>query len=137
VLTPYIDSVGDVVVSHLTASGFEIVTQASFKKPGDPDIARLAPRSIAQAAIALGSDTRIDGIFISCTALRESGVLAKMERVIRKPVVSSNQALAWHCLRLAGHDDSLFGGGRLLMLPIKRTELGPNQSDIDAPATAY
>ena len=33
-----------------------------------------------------------------------------------KPVLSSNQALAWHMLRLAGIDDGFAGFGRLFQL---------------------
>ena len=45
---------------------------------------------------------RADLLFISCTALRASLVIDQIEQRIGKPVVSSNQALAWHSLQLAG-----------------------------------
>jgi maleate isomerase len=112
-LTPYIDSVGDVVADYFTANGIEIVTKASFKKSGDPEIARISPSSIYKAAVELGNNDNIHGIFISCTALRVSEVIEAIEQDIQKPVVSSNQALAWHCLRLAGYKDSLGGRGIL------------------------
>jgi maleate isomerase len=35
-----------------------------------------------------------------------------------KPVTSSNHAMAWHCLRLAGVDDALPQFGRLFTLPL-------------------
>lgn len=112
-LTPYIDEVGDAVAAHFTAQGFEIIAKASFKKLGDPDIARISPLSIYRETVALGSDERVDGVFISCTALRVSGVIEAIERDLGKPVASSNQALAWQCLRLAGYNDALDGRGRL------------------------
>ncbi|MEB4592699.1 Asp/Glu racemase [Candidatus Thiothrix sp. Deng01] len=115
-LTPYADTVGDVVANHFTANGFDIVAKASFKKLGDPDIARISPLSIYREAVALGSDERVDGVFISCTALRVSGVIEAIERDLGKPVASSNQALAWQCLRLAGYHDALNGRGRLFRL---------------------
>ncbi|MEC7093608.1 MAG: Asp/Glu racemase, partial [Pseudomonadota bacterium] len=31
---------------------------------------------------------------------------------------SSNHAMAWHCLRLAGIDDTIDGRGRLFTLPL-------------------
>ncbi|MEK7991105.1 MAG: hypothetical protein VSS52_008885 [Thiotrichaceae bacterium] len=112
-LTPYIDSVGDVVSNHFEQQKITIVDKASFKKSGDPEIARISPQSIYQAAIDLTKDKDIDALFISCTALRVFDVLESIEQKIGKPVISSNQALAWHCLRLAGDDSKLEGRGQL------------------------
>ena len=112
-LTPYIDSVGDVVAGHFSANGFEVAAKASFKQTGDPEMARIAPHSIYRAAVELGRQETIDGVFISCTALRVSPVIEAIERDIGKPVASSNQALAWHCLRLAGYDEVLEARGSL------------------------
>jgi maleate isomerase len=52
-------------------------------------------------------------VFISCTGLRTFPVVARLEERLGKPVVTSNQALAWDCLRLAGVHDRLPGRGRL------------------------
>ena len=41
-----------------------------------------------------------DLLFISCTALRAAQVIHKIEAKINKPVISSNQALIWHALKL-------------------------------------
>jgi maleate isomerase len=41
-------------------------------------------------------------------------MIARLEKLLRKPVVTSNQALAWHCLRIAGVEFSTIGFGRLL-----------------------
>lgn len=112
-LTPYEDPVGDVVAGHFADAGFTLVRGASFKRRGDPDMSRIPPAAIARAAIELGRARDVDGVFISCTALRVSPVLARIERAIAKPVVSSNQALAWHCLRLAGDREALSDRGCL------------------------
>jgi maleate isomerase len=55
-----------------------------------------------------------DTIFISCGALRTIEVIDALEAASGKPVVASNQAMAWDCLRLAGIDDRIEGYGRLL-----------------------
>lgn len=36
-----------------------------------------------------------------------------MHRELGKPVTSSNHAMAWHCLRLAGITEPIEGWGRL------------------------
>lgn len=57
-----------------------------------------------------------DAYFISCTAVRSLEVIEDLERDLGKPVVTSNQAAAWHCLRTLGIRDSISGYGRLLTL---------------------
>jgi maleate isomerase len=48
--------------------------------------------------------------------LRCSSVIDQLERDIGKPVVASNQALAWDVLRLAGVREQVRGFGRLLTM---------------------
>ena len=112
-LTPYPDAVNDVVASYVAAQGFEIAERASFKQPNDPAIARVPPEAIYRAGVELGR-RKVDAVFISCTALRCSSVITRIEQAIGKPVVTSNQALAWDCLRLAGCKTTVEGYGRLL-----------------------
>ncbi|MGH6884842.1 MAG: Asp/Glu racemase, partial [Geminicoccales bacterium] len=70
------------------------------------------------AAIELGRSDRIDAVFVSCTSLRLVDAVAEIEEALRKPVTSSNHAMAWHCLRLAGVGDVRRGRGRLFELPL-------------------
>jgi maleate isomerase len=112
-LTPYPDAVNEVVAQYVGAQGFAIAERASFKQPNDPAIARVPPEAIERAGIELGR-REVDALFISCTALRCSSVIERIERAIGKPVVTSNQALAWDCLRLAGCNRAVEGYGRLL-----------------------
>ena len=114
-LTPYPDAVNDVVAAYVGGQGFDIVERASFKQPNDPAIARVPPEAIHQAGVELGR-RKVDAVFISCTALRCSSVIDRIEQAIGKPVVTSNQALAWDCLRLAGYKSAVEGYGRLFRL---------------------
>jgi maleate isomerase len=57
-----------------------------------------------------------DAYFISCTAVRSLEVIEDLERDLGKPVVTSNQAAAWHSLRQLGIKDEIGGYGRLLRL---------------------
>jgi maleate isomerase len=52
-------------------------------------------------------------VFVSCTSLRLSEIVAEVEDDIGIPVTSSDHAMAWHCLRLAGVKDVVPGVGRL------------------------
>ncbi len=113
VLTPYVDAVNERLRSYLVGRGLDIVSFGSFHRRTDPEIASIVPESIAEAAVAL--DCRdMDGLFISCTALRTLPVIEALEEKLGKPVVTSNQAMAWHALRLAGVRRRVEGLGRLL-----------------------
>ncbi|HSH42425.1 MAG TPA: hypothetical protein VK973_09925 [Arenicellales bacterium] len=58
----------------------------------------------------------MDGVFVSCTALRVAGVVEEIEQALDKPATASNHAMAWHSLRLAGVEDRQEGFGRLYRL---------------------
>ena len=78
---------------------------------------KVAPEAIYEAAIAIDRPDA-DAVLVSCTALRTSSVIDRIEQHLGKPVVTSNQALAWHALRLAGYAEPRKGLGRLMTLPL-------------------
>ena len=79
----------------------------------DEQVARITLASVRDAAIELGRAREVDGVFVSCTSLRTIDIVAEVEAAIGKPMISSNQAQAWHMLRLGKVDDRLEGYGRL------------------------
>ena len=74
---------------------------------------RSAEAAIAAAAKQVASAADCDAIVISCTNLRCLRVIPGIEAQTGVPVISSNQALAWHMLRLAGVTESQPQFGRL------------------------
>jgi len=114
VLTPYTDEVNAGIRSYVEgAGGFDVAVMGSFKEINDSIVARISPASSAAAGEALSASTPLDAVFISCTSLRVVSYVAELEARIGIPVTSSNHALAWHSLRLAGVDDKLPKFGRL------------------------
>ncbi|MEO1649674.1 MAG: arylmalonate decarboxylase, partial [Pseudomonadota bacterium] len=59
-----------------------------------------------------------DAIFLSCSGIRTLDVVTEIEQITGKPVVTSNQAHLWSCLRRAGIDDQLAGFGALFERPL-------------------
>ncbi len=118
VITPYIDEINEPLAAFITDQGFEIVACASFKQETDPEICRVTPASIRAGALDVGAAADADALFISCTGMRASTIIDQLERDLGKPVVASNQALAWHALRLAGLNDRIEGFGSLLTAPL-------------------
>jgi maleate isomerase len=112
-LTPYIEEVNQRFRAYIEARGLEVPVMGSFNQENDHDVARISTASIRDAMIELGREPAVDGIFVSCTSLRVADIAEDVEQAIGKPVTSSNLALAWHCLRLAGVNDAIPGFGRL------------------------
>jgi maleate isomerase len=112
-LTPYIDEINQAMRAHLEAGGIGVPVMGSFNEGDDCRVGRISPDSLSRAALELGGSEAVDAVFVSCTALRLVEVVAEIEAELGKPVTSSNHAMAWHCLRLAGVDDPLPQHGRL------------------------
>jgi maleate isomerase len=55
-----------------------------------------------------------DGIFIACTNFRCSDVIEEIEKDSGKPVITANQATAWHLMKLLKINDPIEGYGKLL-----------------------
>jgi maleate isomerase len=60
-----------------------------------------------------------EAIVICCGALRAVDVIQEIEDELGKPVIASNQAMVWDCLRLAGLPDRVGGYGRIFDLAIE------------------
>ena len=116
VLTPYSAEVNAGVRAYLTSHGVDVAAFATFDKRDDREAARIAPESIVEGVKALARSTRLDCVFVSCTSLRLTEVVAEAEAATGLPVTSSDHAMAWHCLRLAGVRDPVPGVGRLFEL---------------------
>jgi len=111
-LAPYRPETADLVAKFFEDQGFAIDAKATFDLDGDPDMNRVTAEDlIAAAKRIVHADS--DALFISCTGLRTAPVVAAIEEAIGKPVVTSNQALAWHALRLGNIGDRVPGKGRL------------------------
>jgi maleate isomerase len=113
VLTPYSHDVNAGVRAYFTGHGVKVAAFATFNTQSDLDAARIAPASISEGVKALARSTKLDAVFTSCTSLRLSEFVADIEGDIGIPVTSSDHAMAWHCLRLAGVRDTVPGAGLL------------------------
>lgn len=117
VLTPYTIETSRPMADYFAKLGFTIDRFTCLGLTDDREMARIAPEEIvAFAKEAAASDS--DALFISCTAVRAAGVISRIEAAIGKPVVSSNYATAWICLRLCGDQVARPQLGRLMALPL-------------------
>ena len=117
VLTPYRADVNRIVADYIRARGFEVPVFGSFNEENDGIVARITPKSIEAGIDTIKKKAAIDAVFVSCTSIRLAAAAARIENEIGLPVTSSNHAMAWHALRLAGIEDSMPQWGRLFTLP--------------------
>ncbi|WP_157089357.1 maleate cis-trans isomerase family protein [Oceanibaculum pacificum] len=118
-LTPYVKEINERLRDSLVARGLDIPVMGSFNEADDDVVARITPDAIRDAIVEIGSRPECDGVFVSCTSLRVAKIAEEAEALIGKPVTSSNHALAWHMLRLAGIEDEIPGFGRLFRTQLK------------------
>ena len=112
-LTPYEPSITKAMRDNLMEEGFQIPVTASFFESDDFVVGRITSNSILESVKKIGERDDCDGVFVSCTNLRVASVIESAEKYLGKPVTSSNHALAWHLLRLAGINDTPSNLGRL------------------------
>jgi maleate isomerase len=118
VLTPYRADVNRIVADYIRGRGFEVPVFGSFNEENDSVVARISPASIRAGIEAIVAGAEIDTVFVSCTSVRLAEAAAAIEEGIGLPITSSNHAMAWHALRLAGVQDTLPQFGRLFTLPL-------------------
>lgn len=102
IVSPYIETVCLPMQQAFEAGGVKVSQTLSFGEEQEARVARIDPSSIYQAACAAGADPEVEAVFLSCTNLRTFDILADLEAKLGKPVLSSNQALAWHMAQMAG-----------------------------------
>lgn len=119
VLTPYLATTSAPVADYFVARGFEIANFTCLGFEDDREMARIAPATLVELAKE-ATAPEADALIILCTALRAACVVAEIENATGKPVVTSNQATAWMCLRLCGDTEARPEFGRLFTLPLSR-----------------
>jgi maleate isomerase len=101
-VTPYVPCVSARMQEKLEQAGHQIVSFGSFEEGDDRVVARISESSIYQSILNVAGQSKCDGVIVACTNLRVAHVAAKAEAALGIPVLSSNLALAWHMLSLAG-----------------------------------
>ena len=110
---PYIDELNERFRVFYEDSGFEVLKVVGL---GIEDLYEMGATKPSQAyQISMEAVVpEADGIFITCTNFRCSDVIEEIEQDSGKPVVTSNQATAWHLMKLLGINDVVDGYGQLL-----------------------
>lgn len=117
ILTPYTVETSRPMAAYFAAHGFDIQSFTCLGFEDDREMARIRPGSLIDMARKV-THPQADALFVSCTALRAALAVPGMEEAIGRPVVTSNQASTWNCLRLCGDDTPRPEFGRLWTKPL-------------------
>lgn len=94
-LTPYKSN--KAIVDYLAATGIAVVRDVALALEAR-DFGGVTPEQWTELA-AENDRVEADGIFLSCANTTQIEAIAAVERRLGKPVVNSNQAVLWGCLR--------------------------------------
>lgn len=102
---PFTAEFGADEAAFLRASGFEIVESRGLNFTDARLAAKLTPREIFDIAVGLDRPGA-DGLFLACANIRAMEATADLQAKLKKPVVTSNQAVLWDLLDMIGHPEA-------------------------------
>ena len=110
--TPYPKKLNDEVLSFFKDEKFLITSNYYLDIESDTDIWKVDPEYLFKVLVSM-DHADSDALFISCTALPVLQIIEKLEKKLKKFVLSSNQVLIWDTLEKIGQNNSINGFGKL------------------------
>ena len=114
--TPYLDEINRAEAEFLLAKGFDVLDIQGLNLETGIEFGCVTPDYWKRFASEIDRPDA-DAIFLSCGGIRALEAAAEIEASTGKPVVTSNQAQMWSCLRRAGIGDEIEGFGRIFSRP--------------------
>ena len=108
-ISPYIKATNQLEVNYLSESGYTVLHELGLGLETHAYSA-VTPREWRNV-VKENTRADADGYFLSCTNTRMIEAIADLERDLDKPVINSNQATLWACLKKLGiaHSDPKLG----------------------------
>jgi maleate isomerase len=116
-LSPYMEEASAKEIGFLEEAGLEVIRDRSLNLAGSDDYLSVTPADWLRI-IEEESDPSADAYLLSCTNIHSLDIIEAAERGTGKPVVASNQATLWTCLRMCGLQDAVPGLGQLFALDL-------------------
>ncbi|XDZ66992.1 arylmalonate decarboxylase [Alphaproteobacteria bacterium LSUCC0684] len=114
--TPYLDEINTAEAEFLIKKGFDILDIQGLNLETGIEFGRVTPAYWKEFALEIDRPDA-DAIFLSCGGIRALEVAEEIEEATGKPVITSNQAQFWSCLRRAGIMDEIQGFGEIFKRP--------------------
>ena len=111
-ITPYDEATGQKETRYLEEAGFEVIHELGLGLTGVDEYIMVPAQRWQQIAISNARDDA-DGYLLSCTNTNMIAVIEACESHLGKPVITSNQAVLWACLKRLRTPHAIVGLGRL------------------------
>lgn len=114
VVTPYPEVINEALIRRLTQEGIEVRKLVSLGVSTNTEVDRIDPNFLAELGVSLLAECPDAGaLYYCCGAMRSIEVIEIVERRSGRAVVTSNQAILWDSLRMAGVADRIANLGSL------------------------
>ncbi len=99
-ISPYVKTTNQLEVNYLTESGYTVLHELglALESHAYADVTPEEWKKTVKANLRPAAD----GYFLSCTNTRMIETISDLERDLGKPVINSNQATIWACLKKLG-----------------------------------
>lgn len=111
-VSPYTRKNHEHELEFMEEAGIEIVGERNLGLPGSDAYCGMPANDWIETVKAMEND-RADAYFLSCANIQAIDVVEELEKLLERPVLTSNQLVIWQALRLAGIEDDLPGLGKL------------------------
>lgn len=111
-VTPYGEKANQGEADYLHAAGFEVIHEIGLGLAGSDEYIAVTPKRWREI-VCENIRPKAEGYLLSCTNTTMIEVIEELERDLGKPVVTSNQATLWACLRKVSFTQPTMGLGRL------------------------
>lgn len=111
-VTPYDQRTTDHEAAFLRQSGFAVLHASACALAGS-DAYCATPPAYWRERVLASARGDADAYFISCANVAVLSVIAELERMLNRPVVTSNQAVVWDCTVALGRCEADACPGRL------------------------
>jgi maleate cis-trans isomerase len=110
-ISPYVQATNQLEVNYLAETGFTVLHELGLALDSDA-YATVTPEEWKKV-VKENTRPEADGYFLSCTNTRMIEAVNDLEHDLGKPVVNSNQATIWACLKELGISNADKRLGRL------------------------
>jgi len=110
-ISPYVKATNEHEVKYLGEAGYEVLHELGLALDSDA-YASVTPEQWKRV-VKENTRPQADGYFLSCTNTRMIEAIDDLERDLNKPVINSNQATIWACMKRLGIGHSDKKPGRL------------------------
>jgi maleate isomerase len=99
-ISPYVKATNQLEVSYLAETGYTVLHELGLALDGHayPSVTPEEWKKVVKE----NTRAEADGYFLSCTNTRMIEAVPDLERDLGKPVINSNQATIWACLKKLG-----------------------------------